>query len=241
MSRALRMAELADRLGPSPSATTRLVDRLEERGWVRRESARQDRRTIDVLLTTDGRRAYVRNNRPFTAAVEEAVTARMSDEEMTQLIGLLGPPMRRCSVPQAGRRRHRLVSLLRLLLLPVRDPSLCVIALAHDLAGRLHRVAPTRSTSRRRSRATGPASGRPGLSQALQPRPDPCLHALVAPRWAAWRAPPAAQCLLLGRKQDLDVAEGLERPSTLVPAWRRTGHPNVRRSGTHGMRPIGCS
>ncbi len=84
------MAELADRLGPSPSATTRLVDRLEERGWVRCESARQDQRTIDVLLTTDGRRSYVRNNRPFTAAVEEAVTARMSDEEMTQLIGLLG-------------------------------------------------------------------------------------------------------------------------------------------------------
>lgn len=96
------MAELAERMGLSPRAATRLVDRLEERGWVRRGSARQDRRTIDVLLTTDGRRAYVRNNRPFTAAVEEAVTAGMSDEEMTQLIGLLGLPMRRCSVPRPG-------------------------------------------------------------------------------------------------------------------------------------------
>jgi DNA-binding MarR family transcriptional regulator len=55
MSRALRMAELAERMGLSPRAATRLADRLEERGWGRRESARQDRRTIDVLITTDGR------------------------------------------------------------------------------------------------------------------------------------------------------------------------------------------
>ena len=84
------MAELAERMGLSPSPATRLVDRLEEHGWVRRESPRQDRRTIDVLLTTDGRRAYAHNNRPCTAAVEHPITARMSDEEMTQLIGLLG-------------------------------------------------------------------------------------------------------------------------------------------------------
>jgi len=84
------MAELAERLGLSPSATTRLVDRLEERGWVRRESPRENRRTIRVLITTERRRAYGRNNLPFTAAVEEAMTARMSDDEMSQLIGLLG-------------------------------------------------------------------------------------------------------------------------------------------------------
>ncbi len=90
VGRRLRMADLAERLGLSPSATTRLVDRLEERGWVRRESPRENRRTINVLITADGRRAYVRNNRPFTAVVKQAVTARMSDDEMTQLIGLLG-------------------------------------------------------------------------------------------------------------------------------------------------------
>ena len=67
--RRLRMAELAERLGLSSSATTRLVDRLEARGWVRRESPRDNRRIINVLITTDGRRAYVRNNRPFNAAV----------------------------------------------------------------------------------------------------------------------------------------------------------------------------
>ena len=100
--RRLRMAQLAERLGLTPSATTRLVDRLEERGWVRRESPPENRRTIDVLITTEGRRAYVCNNRPFTAAVDAAMTARMSGEEMTLLIGLLG---RLCRArPGAGPR-----------------------------------------------------------------------------------------------------------------------------------------
>ncbi len=88
--RHLRMADLAERLGLSPSATTRLADRLEERGWVRRESPPGNRRTINVVITMDGRRAYVRNNRAFSAAVERALSARLSDDEMATLVALLG-------------------------------------------------------------------------------------------------------------------------------------------------------
>ena len=88
--RRLLMAELAERLGLSPSATTRLVDRLEERGWVRRESPRENRRTVNVIITADGRRAYARNNRLFTATVEEAVSAHLNEDEMSTLISLLG-------------------------------------------------------------------------------------------------------------------------------------------------------
>ena len=88
--RSLRMAALAERLGLSPSATTRLVDRLEERGWVHRQSPRENRRAINVIITTGGRRAYVRNNRPFTAVVEQALGARLSEAEMATLVGLLG-------------------------------------------------------------------------------------------------------------------------------------------------------
>lgn len=87
--RATRMAVLADRLGISPSSLTRLVDRLEERGWVHRESPRENRRTIEVAITADGRRAYVRNNRPFVQAVDELIASRLSDEQMQELIGLL--------------------------------------------------------------------------------------------------------------------------------------------------------
>jgi DNA-binding MarR family transcriptional regulator len=65
------------------------VDRLEERAWVRRESPRENRRTVNVIITADGRRAYVRNNRLFTATVEEAVAAHLSEDEMSTLISLL--------------------------------------------------------------------------------------------------------------------------------------------------------
>lgn len=83
-------------------ATTRMVDRLKERGWVRRESPRGNRRTINVIITLDGRRAYVRNNRTFTVAVEQAVSARLSNDEQATLTSLhgrvgTGPPARQAS------------------------------------------------------------------------------------------------------------------------------------------------
>jgi hypothetical protein len=42
-----------------------------------------------VIITADGRRAYVRNNRLFAATVEEAVAAHLSEDEMSTLISLL--------------------------------------------------------------------------------------------------------------------------------------------------------
>ena len=89
VQRTLRMADLAERLGMSPSALTRLIDRLEERGWVRRETPPGNRRAFHVILTTDGRRAYVRNNRLFTQAVEDLIAERLSDEQMRDLVRLL--------------------------------------------------------------------------------------------------------------------------------------------------------
>ncbi len=87
--RRLRMVDLAERLGISPSAATRLADRLEERGWLTRESPRDNRRTVYAVVTREGRRAYLRNNRHFTRAVEESVAARLTPEQMRELCGLL--------------------------------------------------------------------------------------------------------------------------------------------------------
>lgn len=95
--RQLRMAELAARLGLSPSATTRLVDRLEQRGWLRREIPTEDRRAVTVHLTPQGRRAYTANNRPFTLAVEQALAAHLGDADLARLVALLerlAPPSR---------------------------------------------------------------------------------------------------------------------------------------------------
>ena len=50
----LRMADLADAAGLSPSRTTRLIDDLETRGLVRRETSATDRRSNVAKLTPEG-------------------------------------------------------------------------------------------------------------------------------------------------------------------------------------------
>ncbi len=52
--RALRMSELAERTDSSRSRLTHAVDRLEERGWVRREDCPTDRRGQLAVLTDLG-------------------------------------------------------------------------------------------------------------------------------------------------------------------------------------------
>src|SRR6188508_3414239 len=51
----LRMNDLAERILYSKSGFTRVVDRLEEAGLVRRVVPENDRRSILVLLTDEGR------------------------------------------------------------------------------------------------------------------------------------------------------------------------------------------
>jgi DNA-binding MarR family transcriptional regulator len=87
--RRLRLQDLAERLGVSPSSVTRLADRLEERGWIRREVPPDNRRTIHAVITLAGRRAYVRNNRAFARAIEASLSARLTDVQMVQLTSLL--------------------------------------------------------------------------------------------------------------------------------------------------------
>ena len=51
---------LADTVGNSPSAMTRLVDGLVSRGWVERKRAPQDRRCVHVSLTKNGHKEALR-------------------------------------------------------------------------------------------------------------------------------------------------------------------------------------
>lgn len=47
-------ADLARDLGHDKGAMTRLVDQLEERGWITRERTVEDRRCINLALTEEG-------------------------------------------------------------------------------------------------------------------------------------------------------------------------------------------
>lgn len=56
--RRLRMVDLAGRLGIAKSAVTKTVDRLEERGLLRRERDPQDRRTVYAVVTPEGEKVF---------------------------------------------------------------------------------------------------------------------------------------------------------------------------------------
>jgi DNA-binding MarR family transcriptional regulator len=80
--------EIADVLGADRSTMVRLVDQLERRGLVRRESRPDDRRTVVPTLTDDGRAALAAAT-PQVLASEELFTGDLSPDERRTLADLL--------------------------------------------------------------------------------------------------------------------------------------------------------
>lgn len=88
--RRLRMAELADRVLLSRSGLTRLIDRLQAEGLVRREPSPDDARGMFTVLTAEGY-GRLREAAPVhLAGVRRHWLARFSDDELRQLGTLLG-------------------------------------------------------------------------------------------------------------------------------------------------------
>lgn len=77
----LRMSELADSVLLSRSGITRLVDRLERDGYVRRESCPGDRRSLWAVLTPEGLRAREQAWPVYRAAIGEFFAQKMDTEE----------------------------------------------------------------------------------------------------------------------------------------------------------------
>jgi DNA-binding MarR family transcriptional regulator len=85
-------------LGLTPSGTVRLVDRLEETGYIRRQPGR-DGRSVTVVLTASGRRAAERVSKARAGVLEDALGTlsagdrRMFSQLVSQLlVGLMREP-----------------------------------------------------------------------------------------------------------------------------------------------------
>lgn len=75
-----RITDLAAREAVTQPAITLVVNRLEERGWVLRESDPLDGRVVLVALTETGREAWDQLRREYRALLhEEMVTLEESD------------------------------------------------------------------------------------------------------------------------------------------------------------------
>lgn len=82
----LKMSELADRVLLSKSGLTRLVDRLEAKGYIRREGCRSDRRVAFAVLTPAGLQARKDSWPTYRAAIQTHFASQLSEEE-AQIIG----------------------------------------------------------------------------------------------------------------------------------------------------------
>jgi DNA-binding MarR family transcriptional regulator len=83
-ARPRRITMLAAREGVTQPGITRLVDRLEQRGWVTRETDPADGRAVLVTLTPAGQRVFERLRSEYRALVHEEM-ATLSDEDIHTL------------------------------------------------------------------------------------------------------------------------------------------------------------
>jgi len=88
--RRLRMTELAERVLLSRSGLTRLVDRMEREGLIRRESCPSDLRGTNAVLTDEGH-ARLRAAAPVhLRGVREHIVDLLTPDELAVIAGALG-------------------------------------------------------------------------------------------------------------------------------------------------------
>lgn len=87
----LRVGDLAERLGLTMAGATRMLDRLEEQGYLRRARATAghgDKREVYVSLTEAGRSALQAADAVFEEHVRASIQ-HLPPEQVLQLTGLL--------------------------------------------------------------------------------------------------------------------------------------------------------
>ena len=85
----LAMNELAERILYSKSGFTRVVDRMEEAGLVRRVRPQHDRRSILVLLTDRGTETMERARLHHRDGIERHFSQHLTDADIETLTGAL--------------------------------------------------------------------------------------------------------------------------------------------------------
>ncbi|MGH3359806.1 MAG: MarR family winged helix-turn-helix transcriptional regulator [Nocardioidaceae bacterium] len=98
VDRRMTMSDIAERAMVTRSGATRLVERLERQGWVRRESVADNRRVTYAVLTADGVKAVRASAWSLHHAREELFDRRLTDTDVADLRRVLGKLLRRLDV-----------------------------------------------------------------------------------------------------------------------------------------------
>ncbi|WP_236794548.1 MarR family winged helix-turn-helix transcriptional regulator [Amycolatopsis sp. GM8] len=97
--RTLRMSELAERCRSSRSRLSHAVARLEENGWVRRDSCAADKRGANATLTADGLATIEAAAPGHVEAVREALFDALTPDQMRALGEIAGAIRNRLTAP----------------------------------------------------------------------------------------------------------------------------------------------
>jgi DNA-binding MarR family transcriptional regulator len=93
--RRLRMSDLAEAAMLSSGGLTRLVGRLEDRGFLRRQPDVDDGRIFPAQLTAAGARALRRARVTHDAVIEELVASRTTQEDLRHVASILAQATQR--------------------------------------------------------------------------------------------------------------------------------------------------
>lgn len=85
----ITLSELARRVFFSKAGMTKMIDRLERAGLVRRRRSEADRRVICAILTAKGEKTFRRSRKILRAYVEANFRAHLSDDEVLELRDIL--------------------------------------------------------------------------------------------------------------------------------------------------------
>jgi DNA-binding MarR family transcriptional regulator len=88
--RRLRRVDLADKILLSASGITRLLDGLEQSGYVERASCDTDRRVVYAVLTDNGLEKLREAAASHVEQIESLFGSRFAEDELETLTGLLG-------------------------------------------------------------------------------------------------------------------------------------------------------
>ncbi|VCU69097.1 Organic hydroperoxide resistance transcriptional regulator [Pigmentiphaga humi] len=84
----LTATAISREISVSPSTVVGILDRLEEKGWIRRERSREDRRTVLVSATEAGREVARQAPSPLQKTLADALGALPELEQATITLSL---------------------------------------------------------------------------------------------------------------------------------------------------------
>lgn len=82
-----KMHTLAEQLDVTRGGLTRIIDRLVERDWVRRDRPEDNRREVFAVLTPEGKRTLTRARATYVRLLDDTLAGQLSGPELSELVG----------------------------------------------------------------------------------------------------------------------------------------------------------